>query len=277
MMGRVNATETTQGVQNMELNRKIIKGNERYRDVLKDIHDCILDGFQDLVINITSEEAAAVSLGAIGPEFLLATAVANVQNGAFHLQLPQPSSSLANQANDFVARGRSQRSTVKWVEKAETVSSDTDEDEYVVAQPKPLLTSLMLLDIYAAHFSALEFKASLNPQRRVFLAIRAFEEELRALKQVNSIQKKALILCAIQLAPKRRRADRTRETRHALEIKSLARSKDVRDLELKQIDRMLHMAEDLKSRVRESIEVLDEGHGNAIRVFTIVTVIFLPL
>ncbi len=34
---------------------------------------------------------------------------------------------------------------------------------------------------------------------------------------------------------------------------------------------------DLRQRVIENIEVLDEGHGKAVRVFTLVAPFFLPL
>lgn len=38
-----------------------------------------------------------------------------------------------------------------------------------------------------------------------------------------------------------------------------------------------NVAKALRSDLKQSIEILEEGHGKAIRVFTIVTLFFLPL
>lgn len=43
------------------------------------------------------------------------------------------------------------------------------------------------------------------------------------------------------------------------------------------LHRVLRSAAALRERVRQLIEITDEDHGKAIRVFTIVTVLFLPM
>jgi Mg2+ and Co2+ transporter CorA len=46
---------------------------------------------------------------------------------------------------------------------------------------------------------------------------------------------------------------------------------------LDEIHNLQRSARALKERVHQLIEVTDEDHGKAIRVFTIVTVLFLPM
>jgi len=46
---------------------------------------------------------------------------------------------------------------------------------------------------------------------------------------------------------------------------------------LEEVQRLQRSASALRERVRQLIEITDEDHGKAIRVFTIVTVVFLPM
>ena len=44
-----------------------------------------------------------------------------------------------------------------------------------------------------------------------------------------------------------------------------------------ELDKLKRSAEELQDRVKQMIEITDEDHGKAIRVFTIVTLVFLPM
>lgn len=46
---------------------------------------------------------------------------------------------------------------------------------------------------------------------------------------------------------------------------------------LREVQKLQRSADALRERVRQLIEIMDEDHGKAIRVFTMVTVLFLPM
>lgn len=52
---------------------------------------------------------------------------------------------------------------------------------------------------------------------------------------------------------------------------------DAVQAKLDEVQNLQKSARALRERVRQLIEVMDEDHGKAIRVFTIVTVLFLPM
>ena len=53
--------------------------------------------------------------------------------------------------------------------------------------------------------------------------------------------------------------------------------RDAVQAKLAEVQNLQKSARALRERVRQLIEVTDEDHGKAIRVFTIVTVLFLPM
>lgn len=135
-----------------------------------------------------------------------------------------------------------------------------------------------IVKLYQGYMSKLLFQANRRPQRRVFLDIHALEEELTALRVVVSSQGRLLINLRKLLSPNSFRVTNT--TRQGLfkveskyidaQIRKLrARDEDLKTLQWK--------SQALKEQVKQTIEVLEEGHGKAIRVFTIVTLFFLPL
>ena len=143
---------------------------------------------------------------------------------------------------------------------------------------QPESTSLQLTDLYSEYASKVQFQVNQRPQRRLFLDIRALKEELEAVELLVDSQ---LTLC-----------DKFKEVLHpnSYRITSVARKDDFA-LEERYIDRqrdrlfarkdeyeaLKGKAEDLVEQVRQSIDILEEGHGKAIRVFTIVTLFFLPM
>lgn len=65
--------------------------------------------------------------------------------------------------------------------------------------------------------------------------------------------------------------------RFSLKNALLSRLKAEKNREMRDVDDIRHGLADLRQTVIGSIEVLDEGHSKAIRVFTLVTLFFLPL
>lgn len=137
---------------------------------------------------------------------------------------------------------------------------------------------LGVVELYQGYMSKLLFQANRRPQRRVFLDIHALEEELDALRIIVSSQEWLLINLRKLLSPDSFRiTNTTRQGLFKVESKYIdaqirrlrARDEDLKTLQGK--------SQALKEQVKQTIEVLEEGHGKAIRVFTIVTLFFLPL
>ncbi|KAK2059467.1 hypothetical protein LY76DRAFT_512079 [Colletotrichum caudatum] len=143
---------------------------------------------------------------------------------------------------------------------------------------------LDLVAHYRNRTSRLWFDASRKPKRGAFVAIHALEEELEALRVVVASQQHLLrsyqrLLSPLSFGP--RTTDRLyykeRKASFNLEnkcIRGQQRRLAERDKALSILQRK---ARTLRDETKQRIEILDEGHGKAIRVFTIVTLFFLPL
>ncbi|KAK2752651.1 hypothetical protein CKAH01_17678 [Colletotrichum kahawae] len=256
-------------------NNRVYKGKTRYISTLDEVITCIESAREDLILGITAENTSSVRLGAVGAEYIVAMAMANVQTGAFRIGAGSSKVPLSFAGFGGEVRRGTRRRAVTWTEDLEVPDAVSQRPGHKVATPT---TSLDLIALYAAHARALDFNASLRPKRRAFLAIRALEEELQALKDLNVTQWHCLDNSKRVSDPiSFRVVDRERKARFPLERKVIERAKAERRREHDELIAMLHRAADLRARVKESIEVLDEGHGNAIRVFTLVTLFFLPL
>ena len=132
--------------------------------------------------------------------------------------------------------------------------------------------------------NALRFAAIRNPARKRFLEISRLEEELEALQAVLQVQKCTLDRYKVAINPAGSKSDSTSPA-------YLQDRKDIYDLEERYLNSQIkRLAEDRETLemlrnvankaikdMRQVLEVLDEGHGKAIRVFTFVTLFFLPL
>ncbi|KAM3539329.1 hypothetical protein ARSEF1564_007749 [Beauveria bassiana] len=120
--------------------------------------------------------------------------------------------------------------------------------------------------------------ANRKPRRRVFLDIQTLQEELDALRNVIDSQQKLLGNYRDLTAPRLSETmNSARENLYPLEsqhIEKLMAGLSQRDFEVRAL---LGRSQRLREQVKQSIEILEEGHGKAIRVFTIVTLFFLPL
>ncbi|KAF4923194.1 hypothetical protein CGCF245_v015041 [Colletotrichum fructicola] len=256
-------------------NSRANKGRTRYSRILETVMTSLGNAREDLILAITAGNTSSVRFSAVGAEYIVTTAMTNLQIGA--LRISAGSSKVPLNLSGLA--GEVRRGTRRIV----TGGEDLGLLEAALQKPgqnapTTATTELDLMAFYEAHARALDFNASIRPQRRAFLAIRALEEELRAIKDLNVTQWRCLDTTGLVLHPMSFPVvDQDRVARFALELKVIERAKAERKREHEDMLRMLHRAADLRARVKESIEVLDEGHENAIRVFTLVTLFFLPL
>ncbi|KAH6889141.1 hypothetical protein B0T10DRAFT_47532 [Thelonectria olida] len=142
----------------------------------------------------------------------------------------------------------------------------------------PTLRGPDFIQLYQTYTSRLGFQANRRPQKRVFLDIHSLEEELGALEGLVKAQKALLAKFLKITSPQSFRVTnttrmgqyRTEVSNGNLQLSMLSRREG-------DIDILKVKAKSLKEQVKQTIEILEEDHGKAIRVFTIVTVFFLPL
>lgn len=149
----------------------------------------------------------------------------------------------------------------------------------ILAKPTPTtLQKADFIELYQNYTSRLRFQANRRPQKRVFLDIHSLEEELDALHSTLEAQSSVLSKYLKLLSPgSTRTTSATRVGQYKVE-KGYARiqQKTLRSKE-SDIGILKEKSQALKLQVKQTIEILEEDHGKAIRVFTIVTLFFLPL
>ncbi|KAL7942584.1 hypothetical protein V8C42DRAFT_360023 [Trichoderma barbatum] len=134
------------------------------------------------------------------------------------------------------------------------------------------------IKLYKRYSSKLHFQANQRPQKRVFLDIHDLEEELDALSALLIHQKDCLEQFMKSISPDTLQL--TAATRVAQnKVETIYKENHSRQLEIRiqEIENMKTRSRVLKEQVKQTIEILEEDHGKAIRVFTIVTLFFLPL
>lgn len=130
----------------------------------------------------------------------------------------------------------------------------------------------------------LRFGATRDPKRRRFLEISALEEELEALRTVAQVQtqlirayRKVLEPTAFQSATTDWAYLKDRQAMYPLEKKRLDLQHQKLADDSDALATLERISQVTRHDMKQSIEVLEEGHGKAIRVFTFVTLFFLPL
>ncbi|KAK1991890.1 hypothetical protein LX36DRAFT_589531, partial [Colletotrichum falcatum] len=153
-----------------------------------------------------------------------------------------------------------------------------------VAVPGNTERKLDLVAHYRKRISRLWLDTNRKPKRGAFVAIHALEEELEALRVVVASQQCLLRSYQALLSPMSfasRTTDRLyykeRKASFNLENKCIRRQQRRLAERDKALSILQRKARTLRDETKQRIEILDEGHGKAIRVFTIVTLFFLPL
>lgn len=249
----------------------IHKWRKRCSDSKQMALDSIGQARQDLVLNITESDTTSVRLQAIGPELIAIVAMMNVQKGCLEMR-SSSSSALRNVDN---TGEETAKNIPTWSQLGDLGKA---EQQLHSERTEPPPTSVDILDFCSARLSKLRYDANANPQRRLFMDLRLFSRELSALSLVNTLQRRSLWHLSFALDPSSFRiTDVTRKARFPLEDKTIDYGAMKRTAFEHQLDWQIGLTHELMQQVQDDIEVLDEGHGNAIRVFTLVTLFFLPL
>ncbi|KAF5494968.1 hypothetical protein CGCS363_v009525 [Colletotrichum siamense] len=141
-----------------------------------------------------------------------------------------------------------------------------------------------LINHYRNRAARLRFETNRRPKRNAFVQIHALEEELEALQMVVDSQQELWRAHHKLFSPLTFKCPTT-DWFYYRERKSMFRleSKGVRRQQRRLAEReralwiLRKRTRALRDDTKQRIEILDEGHGRAIRVFTIVTLFFLPL
>ncbi|KAF5701882.1 Mg2+ transporter [Fusarium mundagurra] len=285
-------------------------GHWFYGDLMK-----IRDKAQDVHASMTGEETQVeVSLihcfEYIICKFLLAAEEASLINRS---RLRSFETGILQSANEEVSviRGKIKEINQKIHEQLDLATRDImmsgttrgDNDQLIVSDigPEFLLANLIsnlqnhtimhqtgktldIIQYYRRVSSSLQYTAVRDPRKRRFLEISALEEETDALRAVIEIQIRMVKAFKKILSPDFFRHETTddeylgkRSRRHMLEREHLERHLQKLSESIRTLETLLGIAQVTKYKMKQVLEVLDEGHGKAIRVFTFVTLFFLPL
>ncbi|KAJ5777604.1 hypothetical protein N7520_000850 [Penicillium odoratum] len=138
--------------------------------------------------------------------------------------------------------------------------------------------NLHLIGIYEKYIQFLQFKAGDYPSRRLMQEIYTFREELLMVEKVAEEQRQILNDYRSVLRPSTFRiTTESRISSFELENRRLSKLLDRIDEDCELIQTLLNRLESIATQTRNGVEVRQEDQGKAILVFTIVTVIFMPL
>jgi hypothetical protein len=210
----------------------------RFQDA---IHGYLDNAREELIRGIAAQRLSNTRLGPVGSEYIVAAVLGNVQSDALR-----------------GSQGLGSRLIPIFNEQT--------------------VDTINIFEVYEAHMTRLQFSAAQKSQRSLFLAIGAFEEGLAALRHVLKLQMHYLQDTAHVSDPSSFRDEPAdRSDRSLLEKALIQRKYQDHRQEDEKLQRLERRAKALRSKVKEGIKVLDEGHGQAIRVFTLVTVFSLSL
>ncbi|CAN9172495.1 unnamed protein product [Alternaria alternata] len=132
--------------------------------------------------------------------------------------------------------------------------------------------------LYQEYISKLQYQINKSPRKRLLRAIHKLQEEISVVKLVNSWQQKTLTSLLRVLDPNTFRIP-TDDRRNMYIPESECISNNLVILQAKsvELDALENRAQYLSEQLRQSVEILEEDHGKAILVFTMITTIFLPL
>ncbi|KAI3327063.1 cora-like Mg2+ transporter protein-domain-containing protein [Xylariaceae sp. AK1471] len=197
----------------------------------------------DIILSSKTDSQPGVILASIGPEFMIGV----ISNGLFLRQLKDT-------ADNSISL-------------KDSMNADNVEGRYVDAG-----------ELYKRYANKLQLQVNQRPQKRLLPDIYALEEELDILLRLNQWQQKfcqdfwrVLDPTSYRITTKARISHFRTESHYLLDT---IRRLQVRYNEFHSLQKR---AEKLRDQLQQSIEIEEESHGKAIRVFTFVTLFFLPL
>ncbi|KAL2673971.1 hypothetical protein Neosp_012417 [[Neocosmospora] mangrovei] len=192
----------------------------------------------DIIVRTnTASTAGGLGAEAVGAEFLVLALILNLQN--------RPLKIAKNMKDDKVKR---------------------HEEDTEVART------------YQDYVAKLHIQANRRPQKRLFLDISAVQEELDALLVMGNCQWVVVNNFMRLIWPwSFHIPEPTRMDLHLIEDRYARTHMNKRAIVDFDLLTLREKTTALKENVKQTVEVLEENHGKAIRVFTIVTLFFLPL
>lgn len=160
---------------------------------------------------------------------------------------------------------------------------------------KPLEGQLTIGDMYREYLSTIvstsqytlvvamlirrkQFQVNHRPGKRLLRSINLLQEELQVLKSINKSQVKLIKDYIEVLDNETYETDiPSRRTMFAYERLLLRSVTDNLALAREDYDELFERCGPLSDKTKQSLEINEEDHGKAIMVFTIVTIVFLPL
>ncbi|KAH8725894.1 hypothetical protein GQ44DRAFT_652078 [Phaeosphaeriaceae sp. PMI808] len=143
---------------------------------------------------------------------------------------------------------------------------------------KPLEKQSTVGDMYREYLSTVQFQVNHRPGKRLIRSINLLQEELHILTEVNTWQMK-LVQNYMRVLDDSTYAKKipSRSAMFPYERMLLHSCLDSLTLASEEYNELIRRCGPLSDRTKQSLEINEEDHGKAIMVFTIVTIIFLPL
>ncbi|CAN9173540.1 unnamed protein product [Alternaria alternata] len=132
--------------------------------------------------------------------------------------------------------------------------------------------------LYQEYTSKLEYQIYQFPRKRLLRTIHKLQEELTVVQLVNSWQTKAFDNFLQILDPRTFKLP-TSDRISLFLPESECISESLKSLQSKavELEALKKRTQYLREQLKQSVEILEEDHGKAILMFTIITTIFLPL
>ncbi|KAF2189049.1 hypothetical protein K469DRAFT_626882 [Zopfia rhizophila CBS 207.26] len=143
---------------------------------------------------------------------------------------------------------------------------------------KPVDNSMTAADLYREYLSTLQFQVNHRPSKRLLRSINLLQEELTALDRVNAWQTKLIENYSRVLDDTTYQNEiPQRRAMYAHERLLLSSCLDSLSDAHEDYTELINRCGPLSESTKQSAEINEEDHGKAILVFTVVTIIFLPL
>ncbi|KAF1948666.1 hypothetical protein CC80DRAFT_540815 [Byssothecium circinans] len=143
---------------------------------------------------------------------------------------------------------------------------------------KPLERSMTIADMYREYLSTLQFQVNHRPGKRLLRSINLLQEELMVLSTVNNQQTQLISNYMAVLDAETYPTDRpSRRSMYPYERLVLTSCLESLALTSEEYADQIRRCGPLSDSTKQSAEINEEDHGKAILVFTVVTIIFLPL
>ncbi|KAH9884897.1 hypothetical protein F4778DRAFT_524057 [Xylariomycetidae sp. FL2044] len=143
---------------------------------------------------------------------------------------------------------------------------------------EPQRAAVDTLEVYKQHMTRIQFQVNQRPRKSLFVDMYSLEEELDILQRVIRWQSKfctdlirVLDPTSFKTTTKGRITHFMSESRYISKILTRLQARE------REVIAMQDRTGNLRVQLKQSIEIREESHTKAIRVFTFVTVLFLPL